>query len=201
MKKISGIYSITNLVNNKKYIGQSINIHDRWIRHKYQLNTNSHDNIVLQRAWNKYGKNSFKFEIILECIKSQLKLNEKIQVEKIAVSKRYNISKDYNNLVGKNNPFYGKKHTSTTKQKLSIIAKQRTGSKNANYGNNYSKKTKIKAGHNKKTKLTIKQVNTIIKIKNKTHQEIANMYGVSRTMITRIKNGTRWNLLTNTKEV
>lgn len=88
MKKISGIYSITNLVNNKKYIGQSINIHDRWTRHKYQLNTNSHDNIVLQRAWNKYGKNSFKFEIILECIKSQLKLNEKIQVEKIAVSKK-----------------------------------------------------------------------------------------------------------------
>ena len=33
MRKIIGIYKITNLVNGKIYIGQSINIYDRWNQH------------------------------------------------------------------------------------------------------------------------------------------------------------------------
>ena len=35
---ISGIYCIENKVNNKKYIGQSKNINDRWYKHKNELN-------------------------------------------------------------------------------------------------------------------------------------------------------------------
>ena len=36
----SGIYYIENLINNKKYIGQSNNIKDRWRRHISELNKN-----------------------------------------------------------------------------------------------------------------------------------------------------------------
>jgi|694.fasta_scaffold04147_11 hypothetical protein len=194
--KICGIYQIINIVNNKRYIGQSIDIKNRFIRHKYQLNKNIHDNKKLQNAWNKYGKQSFKFEILIKCNKELLKKLEKQEVEKIA-EHSYNISKNYDNLYGKNNPFYGKTHNQITKEKMSLIAKSRTGNKNPNYGNKNSIKTKIKAGHNKKTKLTKKQVTKIIKTQNKTHQEIANIYGVSRSVITRIKNGTRWGLITN----
>ena len=51
--------------------------------------------------------------------------------------------------------------------------------------------------NNKKTKLTEEQAKRIVKIKDKTHQEIANLYGVSRSVITGMKNGTNWSLITN----
>lgn len=34
-----GIYSITNLINNKRYIGQSVNITDRWRAHRTRSKT------------------------------------------------------------------------------------------------------------------------------------------------------------------
>lgn len=61
---IWGIYSITNSFNNKKYFGLSTNIKRRWADHKNSLRKNKHENILLQNAWNKYGENCFKFEII-----------------------------------------------------------------------------------------------------------------------------------------
>ena len=197
--KICGIYQIINIINKKKYIGQSINIKDRIIRHRYQLNNNIHNNHKLQNAWNKYGKNAFRFEILIRCNKKSLKKLEKQEVQKIPKNYRYNISQNYNNLYGINNPFYGKKHKKGFKQRLSSIAKARTGDKNPNYGNRYSVQTRIKAGHNKKTKLTKQQVKKIINIENMTHQEIADRYQVSRSVITRIKNGQRWGLITNIK--
>lgn len=72
---ICGIYSIENVVNHKKYIGQSINIKSRWCKHKVDLNNGSHDNDYLQKSWNKYGENNFEFEILEEC--SEEELNEK----------------------------------------------------------------------------------------------------------------------------
>lgn len=62
-KIISGIYLITCKKNNKKYIGQSINIRDRWKRHIRSLKNNNHRNDYMQKFWNKYGEKSFKFEI------------------------------------------------------------------------------------------------------------------------------------------
>lgn len=64
---ISGIYSIKNIINNKMYIGQSINIYDRFCRHKNALKKKSHDNEFLQADWNIYGKNCFEFSIIEYC--------------------------------------------------------------------------------------------------------------------------------------
>lgn len=60
------IYKITNLVNNKVYIGQTNRktVEKRWNDHKSALNRNGHGNKHLQSAWNKYGSDSFKFEIL-----------------------------------------------------------------------------------------------------------------------------------------
>lgn len=62
-----GIYRITNLLNNKVYIGSSIDVAFRLKTHQYRLNVQSHENSLLQRAWNKYGKTNFSFEMVEEC--------------------------------------------------------------------------------------------------------------------------------------
>ena len=62
-----GIYRIRNLLNDKCYYGSSKQIEKRLIRHKRELKNNTHINCVLQRAWDKYGEESFVFEIVEEC--------------------------------------------------------------------------------------------------------------------------------------
>lgn len=64
------IYKITNTVNNKVYIGQIIqSIKNRWYRHCANTKSISKEekNMLIKRAILKYGKESFKIEIIEEC--------------------------------------------------------------------------------------------------------------------------------------
>jgi predicted GIY-YIG superfamily endonuclease len=59
-----GIYKITNIINNKSYIGQSININQRFYRHKSALKKGKHYNNYLLASYNKYGLESFTFDIL-----------------------------------------------------------------------------------------------------------------------------------------
>lgn len=61
---IMGIYKITNKANNKVYIGSSKDIQKRWKQHINTLKNKTHHSYHLQRAWNKYGDENFKFEIV-----------------------------------------------------------------------------------------------------------------------------------------
>ena len=70
------IYQIKNKVNNKKYIGQTVNFKARKKRHLTDLRCNRHDNPHLQKAFLKYGEEAFEFSIIHEEDCSQEKLNE-----------------------------------------------------------------------------------------------------------------------------
>lgn len=68
----SGIYRILNTKNGDYYIGSSKRIEKRWKEHINDLTKQKHYNQILQRAWNKYGKDVFKFELILECSPEKL---------------------------------------------------------------------------------------------------------------------------------
>jgi len=59
-----GIYQIVNTINGKLYGGQAQNIRIRWGNHRWHLENNSHRNKHLQNAWNKYGGDAFRFEVI-----------------------------------------------------------------------------------------------------------------------------------------
>lgn len=72
IEHIPGIYSITNAVNGKKYIGSSIDVNNRLVYHECALRHGRHHNKHLQRAWDKYGSDSFRFEVIQTCCVDEL---------------------------------------------------------------------------------------------------------------------------------
>lgn len=72
MSKQSGIYKITNILNNHCYVGSAVNINRRFITHRYRLNDQTHHSSYFQNAWNKYGSEAFIYEILLYCSKSDL---------------------------------------------------------------------------------------------------------------------------------
>lgn len=88
-----GIYKITNLVNGKVYIGQSINIERRWEKHK-----TSNDDFAIHQAIKKYGLSNFTCEIIEEC--NQDELNEK---EIYWINQYDSIKNGYNMIPGGSN--------------------------------------------------------------------------------------------------
>lgn len=61
-----GIYKITNLINNKSYIGKSSDISSRWEYHKERYCDDKDWNKSLYSAFRKYGLNNFSFEIVEE---------------------------------------------------------------------------------------------------------------------------------------
>lgn len=215
MLKISGIYTITNITNNKIYVGYSKDVFNRKISHYSTLLRQKHANEHLQRAYNKYGKQNIIFEVLEECEEKYLASQENYWCNMLNV---HNINYGYNidithpdnkkimsevtkeklrqiNLgkklsdehkekignsckgktlgrkateeckrnmskarkgkyTGKNNPFYGKKHTNESKNKIknSEYIKNISGENNPNFGNkwnilqrkNLSEKKKIK---------------------------------------------------------
>jgi len=113
----SGIYLIENLQNNKKYIGSSKNIEQRFRAHKSLLNRNKHSNNHLQNAWNKYSNNSFSFSIYKETVNL-------LEEETSAIASFNSISNGYNILTAfrKKGTFH---HSDETKQKLREAAIKR----------------------------------------------------------------------------
>ena len=75
-KKISGIYKITCESNGKSYIGSSKNVNSRMRGHARALEKKKHTNSYLQSAWDKYGPELFKFELIERCCESDLLVRE-----------------------------------------------------------------------------------------------------------------------------
>jgi group I intron endonuclease len=91
---VSGIYKITNVINNKYYVGSSYNIKIRIRKHFELLKRNCHHSIHLQNAYNKYGKNVFIVELLEKCKKSDVLLIEQNYLNNISNWKNvYNISR------------------------------------------------------------------------------------------------------------
>lgn len=65
-----GIYKITNKINGKSYIGQSIHIEQRWQEHQMKSQTS-----LIHRALEKYGVENFSFKVLEQC--NQVDLDER----------------------------------------------------------------------------------------------------------------------------
>jgi group I intron endonuclease len=165
---ISGIYSITNKINGKRYIGQAEDFNIRWGHHRSTLRRGTHhlrptfrpDH--LQAAWNKHGEAAFVFEILEHVQNSgDLTIVEQYYIDWFDSADPkfgYNIRKEAgcnrglewseytkkkmsDARKGSNHYLYGKHLSEDTKARISESLR---GPKNPNYGKHLSDETKAK---------------------------------------------------------
>ena len=125
------IYKLTNLINNKIYIGQTKNFKQRMNCHKSSCNSKRCKNKPLYIDIKKYGWNNFSKEILFESSNQKI-INEK---EKLFI-------KEYKSLYtenGYNIQSGGKYNLHQTNRTKKLISEAEKGNKNHMYGKTGSK--------------------------------------------------------------
>jgi group I intron endonuclease len=124
------IYLITNKVNGKRYVGQTLSYYsnnllngtqNRWKKHVNNTKNKIDSCPILEKAIRKYGKDNFSVETLLTCDIDMLNDFEgrMIMIYGTLVPNGYNILNE-----GKN----GRTHHNLTKEKMSLT---RTGKKHS----------------------------------------------------------------------
>jgi group I intron endonuclease len=178
----TGVYTITNTVNNKIYVGSTTmkaGFPGRFQRHISYLRYKTHKNTILQNAWNKYGEENFKFEVLEECLSEFCLSTEQYWINVLNVCNRkygYNIR-----YLAKSN--LGLKHSEETKKKLSDVHKGKC--KSAIHRKNLSlskigKKNNFIFKHSKETKLKLSKMKSKPVIKLDKNNNILETYNSTK---------------------
>jgi excinuclease UvrABC nuclease subunit len=109
----SGIYMLTNKLTKDIYIGQSINISNRFKNYLNLSYLKSKDSLIISRALIKYGYSNFSLTILEYCDKIDLRVREQYYFDKL--NPKYNILKIARSSL--NN-----KHSENIKLKMNIIS-------------------------------------------------------------------------------
>ena len=83
MKKIIGIYKITNTITGDFYIGSSKDVKERWRNHKKPSKWRQYPNNPLYQDMQKFGLDYFEFQVLAEVEAEQLKEAEQQFIEKL----------------------------------------------------------------------------------------------------------------------
>lgn len=107
------LYKITNHATSKVYIGQTVNRHNRWSRHKSDAKRQPKYPIHLSMA--KHGIDKFTFEVIAETMRQDWANElEIILIAQYRSKERefgYNLTVGGKSSSGPDHPAYGKKHS------------------------------------------------------------------------------------------
>jgi group I intron endonuclease len=119
------IYKITNIKNNKCYIGVTTkkDPNERWMGHKYSFKSGT-GCPLLMKAYNKYGEDSFKFEVIIICFDEDLYIYEKEYILKYNSFGTDGYNANEGGEFGGN--FKGRNHTEESKHKIRLKTSERT---------------------------------------------------------------------------
>jgi len=76
-----GVYHILNLKTKQLYIGGTRRWKERCSAHKCDLKHNRHENIHLQRSYNKHGVDNFEFKLLCNCPEDRLQVVEQFYID------------------------------------------------------------------------------------------------------------------------
>jgi len=137
-----GIYTIE--INEKIYIGSSIDIDRRWREHKLKLSKKTHPNKKLLNAWNKYGQADYC--IVELCDESTLLKREQFWIDELScVQYGLNICAVAGNTLGR-------QHTDEAKEKISKVMKENGSQKGNQHFAGYTHTEESKAKMSKALK-------------------------------------------------
>lgn len=183
----SGIYCIRNIIDNKVYIGSAINLQKRWNRHVSHLNHNKHHSIRLQKAFNKYGKSNFAFEV-LDYVSNPNNLIKYEQLWLNQLKPEYNICKIAGSCLGT-------KQSKETKQKRSLTLKGHVVTLKTREKLSIINKEKCKGSKNPNAKLNdliVKEIREKYKSGNYSLSTLAEEVGVLKAQIWKIVRNKSW---------
>ena len=182
-EKISCIYEIRNILNDKCYIGSTIDFNQRIATHKSKLRKNKHHSPILQNAWNKHGQDSFVFNVI----------------ENISFESLQEVEQKY---INEKNPFYnigkivgaamkGRKHSKESIDKIKIAGTGRIVTEECKK----LLREKFSADRSPSAKLSWEEVNNIRnlrKLEEISTLVLAKKFNINRKVIEGILKNTIW---------
>lgn len=117
---VSCIYAIINIINDKHYVGQTIDKSKRFKEHLKCLKGNYHCNKYLQRSWSIYSNDNFIFVVLEKCPQSELNEREQHWID---------ILKPDYNMAPVAGSMLNYKHTEEAKANMSAAQKGKSPSK------------------------------------------------------------------------
>ena len=118
----TGVYGILNISNGHMYIGSTssrFGFRHRFRRHTVGLRNGNHHSRFLQRAWDKYGQDSFEFTILERCAPARCLIAEQMWLDLFRTyqaDQGYNLAKIAGNCLGVT-------HSEETRLKISAASK------------------------------------------------------------------------------
>ncbi len=144
---MSLIYRITCTANDKFYIGSTVNVVQRWGRHRRELRQGVHVNKNMQASWNKHGEGSFVFEVVeyVENVAELLLVEQKWLDPVVGSDSCFNwalyAGAPFRGKSGLGTPNYGKKFSVATRAKISAAT---SGPNHPNWGKPLRPETRAK---------------------------------------------------------
>lgn len=87
---IPGVYTLTDTISGRVYVGAARNVRKRWEAHRHALKNGKHRNRYLQHAWDEHGAEAFRFELIVDLSEVPPDdLVERLNAEEDAALSRY----------------------------------------------------------------------------------------------------------------
>lgn len=206
------LYKITNKINGKVYIGQTIHPDKRWWEHCNRAE-NGLDNYPIHCAIKKYGKENFDFEI-LEWSEDYNNRERELIIEFNSLCPNgYNVSKG-----GSSPVMYGEEHPNNTISQdtvyqiiidlqngyvltdREIAKKHNTTDKivaDINHGyshriENMNYPIRRKRGRQFLSEEQVNQIKFLLKTTNLSYNEIGEQFGTNKNNVSQINSGRSW---------